>query len=130
MNILKWMKSRMTLSAKRLTVVAEKKKSTPYMITKGALDNVLTACSRVQIGDEEIALDTGQLAKIQERYEAWSAQGYRVLGVAVKSAGGQAHPFSKTSETDMTFAGFLLFFDPPTKGRGDRHHSGAGEIRR
>ena len=29
-----------------------------------------------------------QQAKIQERYEAWSAQGYRVLGVAVKSVSG------------------------------------------
>jgi Mg2+-importing ATPase len=101
---------------KRLTVVAEQNKSSPYMITKGALENVLAACSRVQIGGEEIPLDTGQQAKIQERYEAWSAQGYRVLGVAIKSVSGQAHPFSKTGETDMAFAGFLLFFDPPKVG--------------
>jgi Mg2+-importing ATPase len=101
---------------KRLTVVAERNNSSPYMITKGALENVLAACSRVQIGDEEKILDNGQQAKIQERYEAWSAQGYRVLGVAVKSVSGQVHPFSKTGETDMTFAGFLLFFDPPKVG--------------
>lgn len=104
---------------KRLTVVAERGNSVPYMITKGALDNVLSACSRIRIGDEEQALETGQLAKIQDRYEAWSAQGYRVLGVAVKPASGQVHPFSKTSETDMTFAGFLLFFDPPKEGVKD-----------
>lgn len=101
---------------KRLTVVAEQNDSAPYMITKGALENVLAVCSRVQIGDEEKVLDAGVQAKIQERYEAWSAQGYRVLGVAVKSVGGQVHPFSKTRETDMTFAGFLLFFDPPKAG--------------
>jgi Mg2+-importing ATPase len=101
---------------KRLTIVAERKNSSPYMITKGALENVLAVCSQVQIGDEEKALDGGIQAKIQERYEAWSAQGYRVLGVAVKSVSGQVHPFSKKGEIDMAFAGFLLFFDPPKVG--------------
>ena len=68
-------------------------------------------------------------AKIQERYEAWSAQGYRVLGVAVKSVSGQVHPYSKKDETDMSFAGFLLFFDPPKEGV-KRYHSSVGEIGR
>ncbi len=85
---------------KRLTVVAERN-SSPYMITKGALNNVLAVCSRIQIGDEEKALDTDQQAKIQERYAAWSAQGYRVLGIAVKSVSGQKHPFSIKEETEM-----------------------------
>jgi Mg2+-importing ATPase len=104
---------------KRLTVVAEQNESSPTMITKGALENVLAVCSRIQLGDEEKPLDDEQQAKIQAMYEAWSAQGYRVLGVAVKSVSGQGHPFSKTGETDMTFSGFLLFFDPPKEGVKD-----------
>ena len=101
---------------KRLTVVVGRNNSSPCLTTKGALDNVLAVCSRVQIGAEEKALDSGMLAKIQERFAAWSAQGYRVLGVAVKSVSAQAQPFSKNDETDMVFAGFLLFFDPPKDG--------------
>ncbi len=101
---------------KRLTVVAEQINSLPIMITKGALETVLAVCPQIQIGNEEKALDSAVQAKIKEQYEAWSAQGYRVLGVAVKSVSGQAHPFSKTEETDMTFVGFLLFFDPPKEG--------------
>ncbi len=101
---------------KRLTVVVERNNLSPCMITKGALENVLVACSRVQIGGEEKALDTGMQAKIQERYEAWSAQGYRVLGIAVKSISRQEHPFSKKDENNLTFVGFLLFFDPPKLG--------------
>jgi Mg2+-importing ATPase len=89
------------------------------MITKGALNNVLAVCSLIQIRDEEKALDTGQQAKIQERYEAWSEQGYRVLGVAVKSVSGQQHPFSIKGETEMAFVGSLLFFDPPKEGVKD-----------
>jgi Mg2+-importing ATPase len=97
---------------KRLTVVVRNSISHD-MLTKGAMDNVLAACSRIQVGGEEKILDTGQQAKIQERYEAWSAQGYRVLGIAVKTVSAQEHPFSQKDETNMAFSGFLLFFDPP-----------------
>ncbi len=104
---------------KRLTVVVEKNGIPPTMITKGALENILAACGKIQVGDEEKDLDAGQQAGIQASYEAWSAQGYRVLGVAVKSVPGQVHPFSKTGEIGMTFTGFLLFLDPPKPGVHD-----------
>jgi Mg2+-importing ATPase len=101
---------------KRLTVVAGRKDLPATMITKGALENVLAVCGRVQVGDEEKSLDNGMQVEIQERYEAWSAQGYRVLGVAVKFVSGQRHPYFAKDETDMAFAGFLVFFDPPKEG--------------
>jgi Mg2+-importing ATPase len=101
---------------KRLTVVVTRNNSTRTMITKGALDNVLSACSQVQMGDEEKALDSGLQAKIQEKYAAWSAQGYRVLGMAVKPVSAEGNSFSQKDETEMAFAGFLLFFDPPKVG--------------
>ena len=104
---------------KRMTVVVGGNDAALTMITKGALENVLAVCARIQLGDGEQALDADQQAKIQEKYAAWSAQGYRVLGVAVKSVTGEAHPFSVAGETDMDFAGFLLFFDPPKQGVQD-----------
>jgi Mg2+-importing ATPase len=103
---------------KRLSVVAQNSTS-HFMVTKGALENILAACSRFKVGAEEKPLESGAQAKIQERYEAWSEQGYRVLGVAVKSVSAQPHPYSKKDESDMTFAGFLLFFDPPKAGVKD-----------
>lgn len=101
---------------KRLTVVAGWTYSSAAMITKGALENVLAVCSRVQIGDEEKALDSGMRATVQERFEQWSGQGFRVLGVASKPANAQKHPYSTGDETDMVFRGFLIFFDPPKPG--------------
>ncbi|PWB74017.1 MAG: magnesium-translocating P-type ATPase [Anaerolineales bacterium] len=86
------------------------------LITKGALENVLAVCSRVKAGEEERLLDDGMQAQIRERFETWSAQGYRVLGVAVREVESRAHPYSTKDETEMTFAGFLLFFDPPKEG--------------
>ncbi len=101
---------------KRLTVVVRRNGDEPTMITKGALDNVLTVCSRVQTTEGEIALDDEQQAHIREKFEGWSAQGYRVLGVAIKTVSVQEPAYSQKDETEMTFAGFLLFFDPPKEG--------------
>lgn len=101
---------------KRLTVVARQEDAGGVMVSKGALENVLAVCSRIQVGDEEKALDEGMRAAIQEKFEGWSAQGYRVLGVAVKSVATQATVFSQKDEADMAFVGFLLFFDPPKEG--------------
>ena len=101
---------------KRLTVVVRGKENVNLMITKGALENILEVCSSVQVGKGEEILTEALLAKIHEKYEIWSAQGYRVLGVAIKPVVVQDHPYSTKDETEMTFAGFLLFFDPPKEG--------------
>jgi Mg2+-importing ATPase len=110
---------------KRLTVVVRRNDMPPsplvvrrnasltYMITKGAMENVLAVCSHVQVGGEAQALDDEMQAKIQARFEAWSAQGYRVLGLGIKPVSPQDHPFITKDETGMAFAGFLLFLDPP-----------------
>lgn len=100
---------------KRLSVVV-KNRAVHLLITKGALENVLAVCSRIQTPSGESALGEGEQAQIRERFEAWSAKGYRVLGVAVKQVESQEHPYSAKDESGMTFAGFLLFFDPPKEG--------------
>lgn len=101
---------------KRLTVVVQQSANPPLMITKGALDNILAVCNRIQVEGGEAELDAGLLAQIQARFEKWSMQGYRVLGLAVKSLATHQTSFSIGDETGMTFTGFLLFFDPPKEG--------------
>ncbi len=101
---------------KRLSVVVADASGSHWLIAKGALEGVLTACSQTYIGGQEKPLDGDRNADIQKKYENWSARGYRVLGVAAKSVAAQAHPYSTADETDLTFAGFLLFLDPPKPG--------------
>jgi Mg2+-importing ATPase len=100
---------------KRLTVVV-RREDTAVMITKGALENVLAVCTCVQVDGVEQPMDDGIRAKIEERFEGWSAEGYRVLGLAFKPADAQKHPYFPSDESGLTFAGFLLFFDPPKAG--------------
>jgi Mg2+-importing ATPase len=102
---------------KRLSVVVEKD-GTRRMITKGALENILSVCSQATRGAGPLPLDANLLADIRKRYADWSEQGYRVLGLAEK--GLDAHPETKVyppqTETGMIFMGFLLFLDPPKPG--------------
>ena len=106
---------------KRLSVVVER--TTPAkdnyrhtMITKGALRNVLEVCV-----DAKPLMDPGAagtvpiaevLAPLQERFETYSEQGYRVLGVAVRDVTDDPI-INKDDERQMTFIGFLLLEDPP-----------------
>jgi len=60
-------------------------------------------------------LDDAHRAQIRRRYEEWSGQGFRVLGVATKPMLPQP-TCTRAEEHDLTFAGFLLFFDPPKPG--------------
>lgn len=100
---------------KRLSVVVEREGQRSE-ITKGALENVLAVCSHVRLNGRDDPLDAAHKAGLQERYVAWSGQGYRVLGVALKAVPVQPHAYEHSDEVDMTFAGYLLFFDPPKPG--------------
>jgi Mg2+-importing ATPase len=98
---------------KRLSVVIRRVGNPPYLITKGALDNVLDVCSQMQQGNAVVPLNQARRAEIQQRYAEWSEQGFRVLGVAVRDGGDEPRPYTRDDEKEMTYAGFLLFLDPP-----------------
>jgi len=105
---------------KRLSVVVGRVDNPTYIVTKGALDNVLAVCTHVWDGETGRLLDDSLRAQIQERYAGWSGQGFRVLGLSIKSVspGGevQRQSYTRADEDEMTFVGFLLFFDPPKPG--------------
>ena len=99
---------------KRLSILI-KKDGQHFMVTKGALSNVLAICrfSENKAGDK---IDMTTVEKIiQQKYEDLSSQGFRVLGVAMRDVENE-FVINKDSERDMTFLGILLFFDPPKKG--------------
>ena len=96
---------------KRLSVIIEDETGC-RLISKGALTNVLEICTNTGVNRP---LDDESRAAIEEKYSQWSAQGYRVLGVADKVVDARDH-YSRSDEQELRFAGFLLFFDPPKPG--------------
>jgi Mg2+-importing ATPase len=98
---------------KCLSVVTANTKNERTLITKGALEKILKLCTKVQIGEESHLLDNKIMDGIEQRYSEWSEKGFRVLGVAIRKLDEQADSYSMADEKEMTFIGFLLFFDPP-----------------
>lgn len=98
---------------KRLSVVVQDAAGgIVRMITKGALEPVLGVCDRALIDDVEQALDDDLRQHCLARFAAWSADGYRVLGLAEKRL-APAGSYGTADEAAMLFRGFLLFLDPP-----------------
>lgn len=109
---------------KRLSVVVERCDAPPdaprhTMITKGALRNVLEVCVDGSAQGGPGAAGTVPIAalraSLEERFATYSAQGYRVLGVATRDVTGDPI-INKDDEQQMTFVGFLLLEDPPKAG--------------
>jgi len=93
---------------KRVSVVLETDGQTS-LVTKGAFHHVLDICTRSADG---MPLDPAGKARLENRYDAWSAQGIRVLAVASRTVERQAK-YGRELEQDLTFVGFLTFFDRP-----------------
>ena len=103
-----FVRKRLSISVQDTTL----QKSTYTLITKGALDNVLEASTHILEDGQAVLLDKKRQDALQVKFADWSEQGFRVLGVATKEVAPQPE-YPVEEECDMTFIGFLLFFDPP-----------------
>ena len=99
---------------KRLSVLVAKGDS-HLMVTKGALANVLEACATAETAAGETVPLDGLRVAIQTEFEAFSAEGFRALGVAFRDLGAET-AIGKNHETQMTFLGFLTLYDPLQPG--------------
>ena len=82
------------------------------LITKGAFDQVLSVCSNVESPDGTVRPLSGVETQARELYTEQSKSGFRTLGVAYKDF-SSGKIIKKEDETEMTFLGVLLLFDPP-----------------
>ncbi len=97
---------------KRVSVIVEKG-GERFLVTKGAPEQVFDACSstRDQAGVRPF---TGELAEeVEHRYEALSADGFRVLAVACRPVGDAKAVYTPDDEKDLVLLGFVAFIDPP-----------------
>ncbi len=82
------------------------------MVTKGALENVLAVCGTAETA-AGASTDIGAVrAEVDRRFVELSSEGCRTLGVAYRDVGSSSQ-LTKDQESDMTFLGFLVLFDPP-----------------
>ncbi len=99
---------------KRLSVVVQRGEDR-LLITKGEAESVFAICQAVNISGADQPFDEAQRAIAAETFKKLSADGYRVLGVAVRKVDMQ-DAYALAAEQDMTLTGFAAFLDPPKEG--------------
>jgi Mg2+-importing ATPase len=100
---------------KRLSIVITEN-DRHIMITKGAVNNVLSVCTKAENASHETESINDALQKlIQAQYESLSGQGYRTIAVCYKDVTDDP-VITKDDEKEMIFLGFLILSDSPKKG--------------
>jgi Mg2+-importing ATPase len=96
---------------RRLSIVVEGKQGR-LMITKGAPETVLPACTSYEIDGALSPFDDAARARCLDTFRTLSAEGFRVLAVAFRAAVATGS-ITTSDERDLVLAGFITFFDPP-----------------
>jgi len=91
---------------------------THFIVTKGALTNILDVCSTAETKEGSVVKIASIQKHIQKHFEEFSNQGFRTLGIAYKNLPSES-PINKSDEADMIFLGFLTLFDPPKANIAD-----------
>ena len=98
---------------RRMSVVVSEKNDHHELICKGAVEEVLAACSQIRDGDEEQPLNAGRLQQVLKITRELNQQGLRVVAVAVKEIPLSQTVYSVADESALTLIGYIAFLDPP-----------------
>ena len=100
-------------SRRRMSVVLKDDSGKRQLITKGAVDEILSICSFIDIEGQAFEL-TDELRKTSyEVYKNNNQDGLRVLAVAQKNEIHSVETFGVQDESNMVLIGFVAFLDPP-----------------
>ena len=100
---------------RRMSVVVEDEKSLNTLICKGAVEEVMSQCTRVEVKGEIIEVLPEHDAKRRQLADELNSQGFRVIALAYKQMPGAPDQpvYSVKDESDLILLGFLAFLDPP-----------------
>lgn len=98
---------------RRLTTVVQNKAGKTQMVTKGAVEEMLSICSYAECDGTVQPLSDALRARILETVDELNDKGFRVLAIAQKNDPSTTEAFGVKDERDMVLIGYLAFLDPP-----------------
>ena len=102
---------------RRMSVVVSERDDHHELICKGAVEEMLSACTQVRIetpqGAQQVPLDEALLARVRAVTQELNAQGLRVVAVAMKEMPATTLSYSTADEAGLTLIGYIAFLDPP-----------------
>ena len=98
---------------RRMSVVLRDDKGKRQLITKGAVDEILSICSYIDFDGKAIELTDELREQAYKVYEENNNDGLRVVAVAQKNEIHDVNTFGIQDESNMVLMGFVGFLDPP-----------------
>lgn len=102
---------------RRMSVVVKNGKT--QMITKGAVEEMLSVCSYAEYEGKVLPLTDDLKEYILKKVNDLNEDGMRVIAVAQKTNPSPVGTFSVADESDMVLMGYLAFLDPPKESTAD-----------
>lgn len=96
--------------------VVVKNKNKYLMITKGALEEILTDCQEVKLENRVVGLTKDIKDNIISKAKDLASKGMQVIALAIKDTYPGKELFNSSSEKNLVFIGFVAFLDEPKKG--------------
>lgn len=104
---------------RRLTTVVQDKNGKTQMVTKGAMEEMLSICAFAECDGGVKPLTDDVRYRILETVNNLNDKGFRVLVIAQKSNPSPVGAFGVKDECDMVLIGYLAFLDPPKESTAD-----------
>ena len=98
---------------RRMSVIVKDEDGVVSMVTKGALEEMLSVSTFVEYKGEIKRLTDEVRQEVLAEVAQLNEQGLRVLGVSYKTDLDENDIFSVEDEGDMILTGYLAFLDPP-----------------
>jgi Mg2+-importing ATPase len=98
---------------RRMSVVVEDRTGKRQLITKGAIEEMISICRYVDYGSHVEMITDDIKKEIIKTVNQYNEKGMRVLGVAQKTNPAPIGAFTVEDESDMVMIGYLAFLDPP-----------------
>lgn len=100
---------------RKVMSIIVRNKNTYRMITKGAMEEVLKRCTKVNVKGKEEDLTKELIDIVTNKAKEMATSGMQVLALAAKKTEKGVLSFDENSEKEMTFIGFVAFLDSPKK---------------
>ena len=100
-------------SRRRMSVVLKDDTGKRQLITKGAVDEIMSICSYIDLDGKAVDFTDEYRKQAYEVYEKHNKEGLRVLAIAQKNEIHGVDTFGVQDESAMVLIGFVGFLDPP-----------------
>jgi Mg2+-importing ATPase len=98
---------------RRMSVVVAEHDASHLLITKGAVEEMLTVCTAVRNGETQEPLTPELLTRIRAVTADLNKEGLRVVAVAAKQGPPTQQVYGLADECGLTLIGYVAFLDPP-----------------